>query len=351
MNHADFLQRMLEIPSLSREERPLAEFLVAQMQLRGFERARIDEAGNAVGVRANPVRGRIERRLVLLGHMDVVSGIVPVRREGDLLYGRGSVDAKGPLAGFVLATAEAAIPPGVEVTVIGAVEEEAATSKGARHVAATVPAPDACVIGEPSGWDSVTIGYKGRLLVECAIERELAHTAGPEESAAEAGARLWSGVLALCASRNEGREKLFDKVLPSLRRFNTSGDGLVERAELLVGLRLPPGIDIDALEASLRAIILDARLTFSGREVAHQSGRDTALARAFVGAIRAQGARPSFKLKTGTSDMNVVGPRWGCPIVAYGAGDSSLDHTPRERVSIEEFEKAITVMRAVIEGF
>ncbi|MGH2409013.1 MAG: hypothetical protein ACRDGS_01470, partial [Chloroflexota bacterium] len=38
------LRRMLEIRSLSGQERPLAEFLQAEMQARGFQ-ARIDEAG------------------------------------------------------------------------------------------------------------------------------------------------------------------------------------------------------------------------------------------------------------------------------------------------------------------
>ena len=40
---------------------------------------------------------------MLLGHIDTVPGRVPVRREGGRLYGRGAVDAKGPLACFVAA--------------------------------------------------------------------------------------------------------------------------------------------------------------------------------------------------------------------------------------------------------
>jgi LysW-gamma-L-lysine carboxypeptidase len=67
-------------------------------------------------------------------------------------------------------------------------------------------------------------------------------------------------------------------------------------------------------------------------------------------AIRAEGGRPKFKLKTGTADMNIVGPAWGCPIVAYGPGDSSLDHTPDEHIQIDEFRKGISVLtRALLE--
>ena len=48
--------------------------------------------------------------------------------------------------------------------------------------------------------------------------------------------------------------------------------------------------------------------------------------------------------------MNVVGPVWQCPIVAYGAGDSKLDHTPQEHVVVEEYERAIEVLKQVLEG-
>jgi LysW-gamma-L-lysine carboxypeptidase len=43
--------------------------------------------------------------------------------------------------------------------------------------------------------------------------------------------------------------------------------------------------------------------------------------------------------------MNVVGPAWGCPILAYGPGDSALDHTPREHISLAEYGRAIAVLK------
>ena len=48
--------------------------------------------------------------------------------------------------------------------------------------------------------------------------------------------------------------------------------------------------------------------------------------------------------------MNVVGPVWNCPIVAYGPGDSSLDHTPNEHIEVAEYETAINVLRTVLES-
>jgi LysW-gamma-L-lysine carboxypeptidase len=49
-------------------------------------------------------------------------------------------------------------------------------------------------------------------------------------------------------------------------------------------------------------------------------------------------------VKTGTSDLNILAPAWGCPAIAYGPGDSSLDHTPDERISIPELERATDVL-------
>ena len=71
--------------------------------------------------------------------------------------------------------------------------------------------------------------------------------------------------------------------------------------------------------------------------------------RAFLRAIREQDARPKFQVKSGTSDMNVVGPVWQCPILAYGPGDSSLDHTPHEQIELPEYHRAIAVLVSVLE--
>jgi LysW-gamma-L-lysine carboxypeptidase len=87
----------------------------------------------------------------------------------------------------------------------------------------------------------------------------------------------------------------------------------------------------------------------SGPEVAVATDRNNMLVRAFSGAIRRRGGTPRPRLKTGTSDMNVLGPLWNCPMVAYGPGDSRLDHTPHEYLSISEYLKAIDVLVAAIE--
>jgi LysW-gamma-L-lysine carboxypeptidase len=46
--------------------------------------------------------------------------------------------------------------------------------------------------------------------------------------------------------------------------------------------------------------------------------------------------------------MTVVGPAWRCPIVAYGPGDAALDHTPEERIVLDEYLKAVRVLAGVL---
>jgi LysW-gamma-L-lysine carboxypeptidase len=107
-------------------------------------------------------------------------------------------------------------------------------------------------------------------------------------------------------------------------------------------------MDADGLKKSVAEIDGGVRVRFRGYEPAHSGRPDSALARAFTGAIRERGARPKIKYKTGTSDMNVVGPVWKCPIVAYGPGDGRLDHTPYECISIGEYERSIAVLASAL---
>ena len=346
----DLLTGLVERYSPSTREQPAVAYLVAWAQAQGLA-AHVDGAGNAV-----LTIGSGERTLLLLGHIDTVPGFIDVRREGARLYGRGTVDAKGPLAAFAVAAARARLPAGTRVMVVGAVEEEAATSKGARFLLAPpvregslVPGvgfvPEAVVIGEPSGWDRLTVGYKGRLLVDYTLEREIGHTAGPDGSACDEAFAFWQQVQSLV----DPAPRIFDQLTPTLRAMHAHSNGFTETAELTLGFRLPLEFDIDALIARLNEAAGDAQLRFRGREPAFRAAKNTPLARAFIGAIDAEGGRAQFKVKSGTSDMNVVGPVWGCPILAYGPGDSALDHTPHEHIDLDEYHRAIAILTRVLQ--
>lgn len=338
-----FLEALLATPSYSGREEAASRLMVAQMQSFGWQ-AFIDESGSAVGL-----LGDSGPQIVLLGHIDTVAGVVPVRRDGDRLYGRGAVDAKGALATFVYAAREAQLRGDLRcrIVVIGATEEEAASSRGAHHARDTYQ-PELCVIGEPSGWDRITLGYKGRLLVHYRYEQAAAHSAGEQRAAPEQLITFWQHVSDYCAGYNNGRSKLFEQLLPSLRQVQSGSDGLSDWVEALIGLRLPPGISPQELSTHLHDLAGPAQIVTSGGCEAYQSPRTTALASAFVRAIRTQGGTPGFLHKTGTADMNVVGPAWDVPIVAYGPGDSRLDHTPDEHIELEEYRRAITVLADVI---
>jgi LysW-gamma-L-lysine carboxypeptidase len=236
----------------------------------------------------------------------------------------------------------------MRLIVAGAVEEEAATSKGARSLLDSI-SPEAVVIGEPSHWDQVTNGYKGRLLVDYSLSREIEHSAAPGRSTCEEAFAFWQQVTNHACAYNAGRARTFDQLSPSLRKINSESDGFVETVRMTLGFRLPGGIDVDGLQKALEDLAGHAKLGFRGRESAYRASRSTPLARAFVRSIDAHGARAVFKVKSGTSDMNVVGPAWHCPILAYGPGDSSLDHTPLEHIDLDEYHRAISVLTHVLE--
>ena len=135
------------------------------------------------------------------------------------MYGRGSVDAKGPLASFVDAVAKVGAKDGWQFVVIGAVEEER-DSEGARFVA-TQYKPDFAIIGEPNQWDRVALGYKGSAWANVTVKRGQAHTASGEETAAEAAVEVWLKIKAYVDSFNADKPKVFDKLLLTLRGMDS----------------------------------------------------------------------------------------------------------------------------------
>lgn len=313
------------------------------------EEAFVDGAGNLV-----TRHGRGPLAVTFLGHVDTVPGVVPVTERDGALYGRGAVDAKGPLCAALAATAR--MPEqareALTVRVIGAVGEEAPGSVGARHLVETQPEPELLVICEPSGWDAVTLGYKGHLRLELSCVRPGGHSAGPDGSAADrllAGLnRLLGAFGAVDGAAASGRA--FDRLQATVLALGHDHDGLSERASATVGVRLPPAWPPERLLAVVASSELGEGLEVRPIEgvPAVRGPRDGALTRAFRTAIRTVGGSPRTVVKTGTSDWNVVAGRWPAPALAYGPGDARLDHAPDEHLQLDDFDAAVEVVTSAL---
>jgi [amino group carrier protein]-lysine/ornithine hydrolase len=324
--------------SPSGQEHGAVEWLVARMKALGYHHALIDGAGNAVGI-----MGAGPKQIVLLGHIDTVSGEIAVHVDDDILNGRGSVDAKGPLACFVDAVAHVGAVDGWQLIVIGAVEEER-NSEGARFVTDRYK-PDFTIIGEPNRWDRVALGYKGSAWVNVTVKRGQMHTASGEETACESAIGLWLKIKAYADSFNQEKQKTFDKLLLTLRGMDSDTNDFEQWARLKVGVRLPMEVSPTDWYTKLNEIADGAIVEPMGFAIpAWECEKNTALVRAFLNGIRSQGGEPRFVYKTGTADLNIVAPIWKCPALVYGPGDSNLDHTPNEHLELGEYSKAVNVL-------
>lgn len=403
---------MVATPSVSRDEAGFAARFAERLAELGL-RTRIDAAGNLI---AECGTQTATPHVALVGHIDTVPGSPRVHDDGTRIWGRGSVDAKAPFAAFVAAAVryQAAAERGdvapLAISIVGCVEEEVPSSKGAHFLVehgldfdGAPIVPDFLIVGEPSGSDGITLGYKGHIAARLTLIKATCHGAHDEASAGELAVAMWTHVAAQAQVANpptastlpesaspkspwdagapvEGKpvkdrlgasapteaphsnqqRPMFERWIPRLNSIATHTDGAKERAELHLSLRIPPGpTTTDAfawLERVARQALQEsnagqATLTFerdSAGLPAWSGPRTTPLTRALSRAILEQGARPNFKVKSGTADLNLLAPLWGCPAVAYGPGDAALDHRPDEHIEHQEFLRGVRVLEAAL---
>jgi len=342
--HIKLIHDLVSIPSVSGDEKKASEYLVKEMKKRGAQEATLDEVNNAIGI-----WGTGPKELWLVGHIDTVPGEIDVRIEDNKLYGRGSVDAKGCLATFVEAVSQIKIPTMWKLMVVGCVEEEIHSSKGARNLFQRAK-PETIIIGEPSSSGKITISYKGSLRAQAKFISAEEHSSTARENSHELAINYWNQVKAWADEHNQ--DKSISQLLQAnLISINSNNDGLVNECELELRFRIPVGMTSDKVEKKLMTI--DPRpltINIRGQEEPILSDKNTKLVRSFLAAMRDSDITPRFSKKTGTADMNVLGHHYdGVPIVAFGPGDSSLDHTPNEHLDLEDYEVAIEVLKKTLQ--
>lgn len=181
MNVFELTRKLISIPSISGDERQVADFLAEHLSAAGFEVELQESAPN----RPNVYARRGEPDVVLSTHTDTVPPYVEFSEDDQFIYGRGACDAKGIIAAMVKAS-EALIEANVTGFGLLLVTGEEAGSPGARAANEIANRSRYLINGEPTE-SKLALGSKGALRVLLSATGRAAHSAYPEmgESAVE----------------------------------------------------------------------------------------------------------------------------------------------------------------------
>jgi LysW-gamma-L-lysine carboxypeptidase len=354
----ELLRKMLEIYSPSGKEAELAIFLEKELEKIGFERVWMDKVGNIYGE-----VGCGTPTVLLCGHMDTVSGWIPVKTGDGRLYGRGAVDAKASLAAIISAASSLEMKARKGRVIVAGVVEEESKAKGIRRLIREGLNVDYAVFGEPSGIKNITFAYKGKLGLKTTCKTVPGHVGAQHllDNAIEKSFELWSQLKTFC-EQYKSPHGAFYSLTPCLTRISsrrTSG-GVPDVCMMNIDLRLPPTIKSEKGTALAKSVVDGFQTANQGVSVSLKvidsvepfvASRKTIVMKALKEAT-SEVTEESVKFirKTGTGDMNIFGAETGVPVATYGPGDAGLSHTPNEYIDLSEYLTSIEVYKKTIEN-
>ncbi len=283
-------------------------------------------------------------------------------RDGNL-YGRGSCDAKGPLAAMVEAMRLLALSRDAwSGTVLGVfVADEEVGSAGARRYAASKPVIDYAVVGEPTSLRVIS-AHKGSLRPIVRVEGTTAHSGTPElgDNAIFRAGQLLELIAALHRDAISQRSHpLCGRASLTVTRINGGqADNVIPGScELLLDRRMVPGEDEEVVKAEIIALLDGARESHGirasviGYKVTTGGSAETPvdhpLILASLDACRphCEGAPGPFGFE-GACDM-VHFRNAGAMVAVVGPGSLAVAHKPDEFVPIRELVACADIYRDI----
>lgn len=188
-----FTQRLIQIPSPSRQEQEISRVYAEELESAGFDEIRVDSMWNVTGILKgdNP-----DIRVIFNGHLDhaepgemespysgeIIDG-APFGTKGQVIWGRGAVDMKGAIAAMTYAgkaIKDSGIRLKKSIAVTAVVREEEARGEGIKFLLddSGIRA-DMSVSGEATGLD-ICLGHRGKLEYTITTYGNTAHAAMPE---------------------------------------------------------------------------------------------------------------------------------------------------------------------------
>lgn len=183
-NALDLLKGMISIPSFSREESQVADYLEATWKEAGH---RVNRKGNNLWIVSSFYKYGLPT-LLLNSHIDTVKPVAgwsydpftPLQDENENLYGLGSNDAGGSVVSFyeafcILSKKEQPY----NLIFLASCEEEISGPNGLESVLQELPSISFAVVGEPTDMQPA-IAEKGLMVLDCIAKGKAGHAARNE---------------------------------------------------------------------------------------------------------------------------------------------------------------------------
>ncbi|WP_314805868.1 succinyl-diaminopimelate desuccinylase [Actinomyces bouchesdurhonensis] len=366
-------RQMIDIPSVSGQEGPLADAVEAALRSAGFGSVpalEILRDGDAVCART---RLGLPQRVVLAGHLDTVPiadnvpGRAEIRDGVEVVWGRGSVDMLGGCAAALALACEAGplIAAGAHAALTADVtwifydhEEVASHLNGLGRLQRNHPrwlAGDLALLGEPTA-AHVEGGCNGTLRVIARFPGRAAHSA-----------RAWMGSNAIHAMAPvieriadygnpvelvDGLE--FRESLSVVRVEGGIANNVIpEAASMTVNYRFAPSKRADDALEWVRSLFegTDATIEVDDLCEGARPGADSPVAERFLAVARRVAAEAGAELglaaKVGWTDVARF-TQVGVPAMNFGPGDPLLAHTRDEHAPVSDIVRVHRTLRAFL---
>ncbi|BCS92145.1 N-acetyl-lysine deacetylase [Metallosphaera javensis (ex Sakai et al. 2022)] len=265
--------------------------------------------------------------VLLASHMDTVSGYIPPKISDVEIRGRGAVDAKGPLASMILAS-WIMNERGCKVQV-GALSDEENRSAGARELISSGKRFSHIIVGEPTNTTHIAVEYRGLLRVNVNCDGKPEHSSSATENV------ILKYLPAILETSQLPSQYSSPSIVPTIIKSGNSPNVTPGDFYVHFDVRYPYGITDKDILSKISEKFEGCNLSVSEHIPPVKVGPSTPAVKALMRGLLQQGLKPSLVRKGGTSDMNLlysITPS----IATYGPGDSRLEHTEFERITLDE---------------